>query len=407
MTRPTPPSEGLSEQALSVIALENSGRDAALWALAFCLETPGVRPLVVAGQGGVGAAAMTAARHLFNWGLDPLVLVIGRRERLREPAAGTLALIDRWGLCRRELIKPEQATEAVAAVRPGDPLIYGAAGDDDSVRATQMSDRFAEFAAAHKCSRAAEFSVRTRTAPPLPGGPRVRLAAAPRDREAMRLLDSTAIREYGLPALALMENAGYWAARELWQRLPDPPRARVAVLAGRGNNGGDGFVLARHLAWWGVGGVQVFLAGETRHVLDDARANLDFLAAPGVPVTEVDEGTAAGLAGELAGADWLVDAVLGTGLAGKVRGVSAKMIEAAAAVQRPVLALDTPSGLDATDGRLLGPALPATVTVTFGVPKTGFASDEGRRLVGELVVADISLPPRISGAEVLLGTGNP
>jgi NAD(P)H-hydrate epimerase len=207
-----------------------------------------------------------------------------------------------------------------------------------------------------------------------------------------------------VPSLALMENAGYWAAAELWRRLEDPAASRVAVLAGKGNNGGDGFVVARHLAWWGAGSVRVYLAGAADQLMDDARINFDYLGAPGVPVVEIagPEGAAQHRA-PISECDWLVDALLGTGLAGRVRGASAALLEAAQGFKGGVLAVDTPSGLDATSGQVHGTALPATVTVTFGVPKLGFGLGEGPRLVGELRVAEISLPRRITGAEVVLG----
>jgi NAD(P)H-hydrate epimerase len=284
----------------------------------------------------------------------------------------------------------------------GAALVYGAAGDEASQRATGTSDLVNSLGAARPASRQALFSVRLRTEAPESGEPRVSVRAAPRDREAMRLLDSTAIREYGVPSLALMENAGFWAARELWRRLEDPKAARVAVLAGKGNNGGDGFVIARHLAWWGIGAVKVYLAGRAGQLVDDARVNYEYAAAPNVPVVEVT-GRELELIAELRQADWLVDALLGTGVHGPTRGASGQLLAAAAGLGRPVLAVDTPSGLDASDGHLHGPALPATVTVSFGAPKTGFALGEGPRLVGELVVAEISLPRRITGAEVEFG----
>ena len=206
-----------------------------------------------------------------------------------------------------------------------------------------------------------------------------------------------------MPGLALMENAGYWAAAELWRRLTDPAKSRVVVLAGRGNNGGDGFVIARHLVWWGVGSVRVYLAGKAADVLDDARVNLDYLAAPGIAVEELSRaGDAARAAAEIGRADWLVDALLGTGLTGKVRGPANGLIELARGSGKPVLAVDTPSGLDATSGAVLGAVLPAKVTVTFGVPKQGFSRGEGRATVGELVVADICLPRRITGARLIV-----
>jgi NAD(P)H-hydrate epimerase len=176
----------------------------------------------------------------------------------------------------------------------------------------------------------------------------------------------------------------------------------VAVLAGRGNNGGDGFVLARHLAWWGLGEVRVYLAGKSAEVFDDARVNLEYLAAPGVAVTELAAPVPPADWSRVAEADWLVDALLGTGLTGRVRGVAAELINLARGCGRPVLAVDTPSGLDATDGTSHGALLPATVTVTFGVPKQGFFRGEGPAAVGQLVVAEISLPRRITGARVIV-----
>ncbi len=397
-------SSGLSEAALSTIALENSGRDAALWALARLRAAEGGRPVVIAGQGGVGAAALAAARHLFNWGLEPRVHVIGMKERLRDEAAAGLALLDRFGARFTELLNSEQAAGEIEQFGAGDPLVYGAAGDAESQRATDTSDLVNRLGGAREASRAAAFSVRARTAPPGRSEPRVRVRAGPRDRESMRLLDSTAIKEYGVPSLALMENAGFWAARELWRRLEAPGSARVAVLAGRGNNGGDGFVIARHLAWWGVGKVTVYLAGASEHFTDDARVNFEYLGAPNVPVVEITgPGAAKNRSGEIASADWVVDALLGTGLAGKVRGVSGKLLELARGIDRPVFAVDTPSGLDATDGTVHGVALAARATVTFGVPKTGFTMGAGPEFVGELSVAEISLPRKITGGEVVVG----
>ena len=393
---------GFSEESLSNIALENSGRGAALWAAALARASGGARPLVIAGQGAVGAAALAAARHLFNWGLEPDVAVVGMRERMAGPAAASLKLLDRLGGRFRELLNADQGAAAVEGLAAGTPLIYGASGDEKSQRATETSDLVNKLGSARPDSRTAAFSIRLRTEPPEENEPRVRVRAEPRDRENVRLLDSTAIQDYGVPSLALMENAGFWAARELWRRLEDPAKARVAVLAGRGNNGGDGFVVARHLAWWGVGSVKVYLAGAGEGLIDDARVNFEYLSAPGVPCVELIETGAAGTwADEIDSADWLVDAVLGTGLSGKVKGISGELLELARGLDRPVLAVDTPSGLDATDGRIHGTCLPAKVTVTFGVSKLGFTLDCGPEMTGEVIVADISLPRKIVNGEIV------
>ncbi len=397
-------SGGLSETSLGVIARENSARELALWALAKSCARGGAVPVVLAGRGAPGAVALAAARMLVNWELTPRVYLLGVRHRLDPEGLAELALLERFGGRAEQILNLEQLRDLFAALGADEPLAYGAAGDESSRRATEMADLAnGEGTARGDLARMATFSVRFRTAVPEPGAPRLRVEAEPRDAETVRLLDSTAIREYGVPGLALMENAGYWAARELWRRLADPGSARVAVLAGRGNNGGDGFVIARHLAWWGVGSVKVWLAGRASEVLDDARINLDYLSAPGVAVEELDgQGDCLQVVSEISRYDWLVDALLGTGLTGKVRGPAAELIGIAGGSHRPVLAVDTPSGLDATDGSVHGAVLPAAATVTFGVPKQGFLKAEGPAAVGEVVVAEISLPRKITGARVIV-----
>ncbi len=400
------PAPGLTEESLATIALENSGRGAAQWALRASLAAENARPAVVAGQGGVGATALVAARHLLNWGLEPQVYVIGMHERLRDEPAEALKLFDRIGGRWTDLFKAEKAEEAMDGLDAQSPMIYGLTGDTESHRATSIADMISERVAGRDNALAAAYSVRSRTEPPTAGTPQVRVVAKARDRETMRLYDSTAIKEYGVPSLALMENAGYWAACELWRRLADPASARVAVLAGKGNNGGDGFVIARHLAWWGIGQVKVYLAGAGHQLIDDARVNFEYLGAPNVPYAEIaEERDTLAHKAEISEADWLVDALMGTGLHGKVKGVSAALLETALGIRKPVLAVDTPSGLDATDGRVHGMALPATVTVTFGVPKQGFELGEGPRLVGDVYVADISLPRKITGAATAFTDG--
>ncbi|HOX05037.1 MAG TPA: NAD(P)H-hydrate epimerase [Planctomycetota bacterium] len=394
---------GLSEASLGIIARENSARELALWALSASRARGGAAPVVAAGRGAAGAVALAAARMLANWELAPRVLVLGLRDRLGSEGLAELAILERCGGRAEQVLRIDGLRELLAGLGPDTPLLYGAAGDDSSQKATEMADLVNQAGTARAgLSRMAAFSVRSRTSPPEPGALRIRVEAEPRDAEAVRLLDSTAIRGYGIPGLALMESAGYWAAAELWRRLAEPARAAVVVLAGRGNNGGDGFVIARHLAWWGVGSVRVLLAGRAAEVIDDARVNLDYLSAPGVAVEELAAPDDVGRAAEaISRADWLVDALLGTGLTGKVRGTAAELIAVARSSGRPVLAVDTPSGLDASDGSTLGTALPATVTVTFGVPKRGFSLGAGPGTVGELVVAEIGLPRRITGARVV------
>lgn len=211
----------------------------------------------------------------------------------------------------------------------------------------------------------------------------------------MRELDRRTIEEVGVPSLVLMENAGRSTFLVLRREFPelDGP---VAVLAGRGNNGGDGCVVARYLATAEIP-VFVLLFARREQVSGDARVNLDILSRLGVEVVEVPE---AGVFREqlprLREAGLIVDALLGTGLNAPVRGLLAEVIEAVNRLPVPVLAVDIPSGLCADTGRVLGAAVQARVTVTYGLPKLGQILPPGRELCGRLFRVDIGIPPELT-----------
>ncbi|MBI4577527.1 MAG: NAD(P)H-hydrate epimerase [Planctomycetes bacterium] len=215
--------------------------------------------------------------------------------------------------------------------------------------------------------------------------------------EAIRALDRHAIEELGLPGVVLMENAGRRAADEAWGLVQGRVGARVAVIAGRGNNGGDGYVVARHLHNRGAR-VECHHLGAIGEASPrgDARLFLDVARRMGIPVVEHRGPGLPGLGDSLErDSDLVVDAILGTGLAGPVRGLDREgilAIHAAAARGVPVLAIDVPSGLDADTGEVLGVAVRATRTVTFAAPKLGFARGEGPAHAGVVVLADISIP---------------
>ena len=211
----------------------------------------------------------------------------------------------------------------------------------------------------------------------------------------MRQLDRQAIEVVGLPSLVLMENAGratYQVLRQEFPHLQGP----VAVVAGRGNNGGDGFVVARYLANDGFP-VTVFLMGARDQVKGDARVNLDILAHLGVEVVEVldDAGLEANIC-RVAHCRLIVDALLGTGLTGSVEGLLGRLIDRLNSFSTPVLAVDIPSGLCADTGRPLGVAIKAKVTVTYGWPKIGQVVPPGRDYVGRLWQVDLSIPPALT-----------
>jgi NAD(P)H-hydrate epimerase len=206
-------------------------------------------------------------------------------------------------------------------------------------------------------------------------------------REAVRDVDRRAIEDRAIPSLVLMENAGRGAAEWLLPRVR--PGGRVLVLCGSGNNGGDGGVVARHLAGTGLA-VRVVWFGDPARRSPDAAAQHRILGLSGIDqVDGLDPDT---LAAELAAAEWIVDALLGTGLTREVEGPMRAVIEAVNASGRPVLALDLPSGLDADTGRPLGVAVRATATATFVGRKVGFDAPGASAYTGAVFSCGIGLP---------------
>ncbi len=203
--------------------------------------------------------------------------------------------------------------------------------------------------------------------------------------EEMERADRLAI-DGGVTGATLMENAGGAVAEEVARRFPD--RETVVVLCGPGNNGGDGFVAARHL---GERGYQVRLGFDG----DESRLPPD-AAAMAKRYTGTSEPLGAGL---LAGADVVVDALFGAGLARPVEGKLAALIETVNASNLPVIAVDVPSGIDGTTGEVRGAAIRATATVTFFRLKPGHLLLPGRTYCGEVSVADIGIPESVLAAD--------
>lgn len=211
----------------------------------------------------------------------------------------------------------------------------------------------------------------------------------------MRRLDNRTIEEFGLPGRILMENAGRGAVAALYQHLPAVKQQTVGVMAGRGNNAGDGFVMARLLAADGVK-VRVYLLAEAACLQGDAAANLALLPSLGIPLVEVK--TAAEFEArqpEMAGVQVWVDALLGTGLNSPVRGVYQNAIEFMNASGCPILAVDIPSGLCANRGQVLGNTVRATLTATFAFAKLGHYLLPGAEYTGHLEIVEIGIPPHI------------
>jgi len=209
--------------------------------------------------------------------------------------------------------------------------------------------------------------------------------------DEMRRMDALAIERFGIAAEALMERAGAGAAEALVGSFPHVRKHGVVVIAGKGNNGGDGFVLARLLKRRRVR-CEVFLAAPRDQIQGPARTKLLAWQRAGGRITVVDGGDLGALRRSLARAGCIVDGLFGTGLKGEVTGLAAELIALMNASGVPVMALDIPSGLDADRGTALGIAVEAELTVAFAAPKIGCVLFPGARHCGELVVVDIGIP---------------
>jgi len=214
-------------------------------------------------------------------------------------------------------------------------------------------------------------------------------------RDQVRAFDAWAINELRIPGVVLMENAGRSCAELVRDELAGVERPKVCILCGTGNNGGDGYVVARHLLNAGFM-VMVVICGDRNKIRGDAKTNLDVLERLGREVVQlhVEADDVADQVGRLASdADMVVDGLFGTGLSGRVKGGYAALIEAINALGRPVLAVDIPSGLDCDTGQVLGVAVKATYTVTFAALKKGFTVPGAAEYTGRIYVAGIGAEP--------------
>jgi NAD(P)H-hydrate epimerase len=203
----------------------------------------------------------------------------------------------------------------------------------------------------------------------------------------MARIDKILIEELGLDVLQVMETAGRAVAHFARARFMagDPRNKRVVVLAGPGGNGGDGLVAARYLHGWGAR-VDVLLSREQAGLSETAAHQAHVLDNLGVGLGAPRSGQT------LPRADLLIDALLGFGLRGDPSGPASALIRAANAHAAPILAVDVPSGLDATSGANYLPCVQATATLTLALPKSGLVIPSAGQAVGELHVADIGVP---------------
>jgi len=210
----------------------------------------------------------------------------------------------------------------------------------------------------------------------------------------MQDIDRQTITGCGISGLELMEQAGTRCVEAITARFGADFHGDMLVMAGKGNNGGDGFVIARlmlQLGWR----VTVCLLADRSETRGDALVNLTRLPEEWVICCRSEHELHQAVDERLCQADLIVDAIFGTGLNTTVSGVQACAIALINAAGRPVLAVDIPSGVDATSGGILGSAIRADMTVTFGCPKLGHVFYPGAELAGRLTVADIGIPARI------------
>jgi hydroxyethylthiazole kinase-like uncharacterized protein yjeF len=214
--------------------------------------------------------------------------------------------------------------------------------------------------------------------------------------EAMREVDRAAIEGLGIPSLVLMENAALGVVDALGEASgPIGAAESAAIFCGPGNNGGDGLAIARHLAVRGWE-VAVFLATGGKELSRDAEAQLGICRKMGLSITGIateDEARAALEAA--ADRDLIIDALFGTGLARPLTGLFAVLVEGINDLPRPCVAVDLPSGLNGSRAEPLGPHVWADLTVTFAAPKIAHILAPAADAAGELVVADLGIPPRL------------
>ena len=211
----------------------------------------------------------------------------------------------------------------------------------------------------------------------------------------MREADRFTIEEVGIPSLVLMENAGRQVVAAIEGSYEAQLNGRVAILCGRGNNGGDGFVVARTLLQRGIDAA-VFVIGALADVRGDARVNLDILGRLGVTVVEINDEQSWELHfSEISQCTLIVDAIFGTGLTTAVAGMMETVIADVNAADIPIVSIDLPSGLSADTPHLIGDCIDASMTVTLAAPKLPLILLPGEAFAGDVVIADIGIPYEI------------
>lgn len=201
----------------------------------------------------------------------------------------------------------------------------------------------------------------------------------------MQEIDRQASQVYGIPSIVLMENAGRGAAEEIVKTVKKLKRPQVVFICGTGNNGGDGFVTARHLMIHDIRPT-VFVLGQEDQLKGDALVNVNILKNMKCPLRFGRPSIS-----ELKNADLVIDAIFGIGLNRDVTGIFQTVIDDMNKYAKKIFAADIPSGLDATNGAIHGICVKAQKTITFHLPKTGMFRGDGPKYTGKIVVRNIGI----------------
>lgn len=213
--------------------------------------------------------------------------------------------------------------------------------------------------------------------------------------EEMRRIDEETIHGIGIPGIVLMENAGLGVVNAIEKNFNTPNIKKVSILVGKGNNGGDGLVIARHLRNKGYD-INIYLLSSPDKFQGDALTNLQIAQHTGLHIeTVLSESDLENQKTNIVNSDLIIDAIFGTGLTGAIRGTPAKVINFLNNTGLPIVAVDLPSGLDADTGKVEGECIKANLTVTMGLPKRGLLLYPGASFVGKLEIADIGIPSSV------------
>jgi hydroxyethylthiazole kinase-like uncharacterized protein yjeF len=210
----------------------------------------------------------------------------------------------------------------------------------------------------------------------------------------MREMDRQTADQFNMPSILLMENAALRVVEEIQRRYAPLYRKRISIVCGKGNNGGDGLAVARHLSTRCGADVTIWLAAHSEELKDDAAINYSMARSFGLMISPANQM-------DLSRSELVIDALLGTGLKEPIAGHLASIVESINKCNAPILAVDMPSGVNSETGAVDGSAVKADLTITFALPKYGLLDFPGAEYAGEVVVVDIGMPEEVKKAKAI------